>query len=108
MHGDMIDWEYELVKKEFPETRYFGAACEFGTFGESILAGARSLRITVFKNQANLFGGNPAALAWVEQEYRELYLPSAPDWYEKAQADARQTFDGVLGTEGYLSAGKGR
>jgi hypothetical protein len=102
MNGDMIDWEYELVKKEFPGTHYFGAACEFGTFGETILAGARSLRITIFKNQANLFGGNPETLKWVEQEYRELYLPSAPDWFVKAQSDARQTFNGVLGTEGYL------
>jgi hypothetical protein len=102
MNGDMIDWEYELVTKEFPGRHYFGAACEFGTFGESILAGARSLRITIFKNQANLFGGQPAALKWVEQEYHELYLPSAPAWFAKAQADARQTFDGILGAEGYL------
>lgn len=102
MQGDMIDWEYELVKQNFPQTHYFGAACEFGTFGESILAGARSLRITSFKNRANMFGGNPAALAWVEQEYRELYLPSEPAWFEKAQSDARQTFDGILGAEEYF------
>jgi hypothetical protein len=104
MHGDMIDWEYELVKREFPSARYFGAACEFGTFGASLLAGARSLRITIFKNQANLFGGNPATLEWVEREYRELYLPSAPAWFDKALADARQTFDGVLAAEKFLAA----
>jgi hypothetical protein len=102
MHGDMIDWEYELVKKEFPQTHYFGATCEFGTFGESILAGARSLRITIFKNQANQFGIKTTSAAWVEQEYRELYCPAGPAWFEKAQSDARQTLDGVLGAEGYL------
>ena len=102
MNGDMIDWEYDLVKKEFPGTHYFGATCEFGTFGEFLLAGARSLRITIFKNQANQFGGQPGALKWIEQEYRELYLPSAPDWFVKAQSDARQTFNGVLGAEGFL------
>jgi hypothetical protein len=102
MQGDMIDWEYALVKQNFPDAHFFGATCEFGTFGESLLAGARSLRITIFKNQVNLFGASPATRAWVDQEYRELYLPSEPAWFEKAQSDARQTFDGVLKAEGYL------
>jgi hypothetical protein len=102
MQGDMLDWEYELVRKEFPTAKIFAAACEFGTFGESILAGARSLQITVFKNQANLFGGNPFTLDWVGQEYRELYRPAEPAWFEKAQANARQTFDGILKAEGYI------
>ena len=102
MNGDMIDWEYDLVKREFPSAHFFGAACEFGTFGESLLAGARSLQITVFKNRANQFGGQPATLKWVENEYRELYLPSEPAWFEKALADARQTFAGVLGAEKFF------
>jgi hypothetical protein len=102
MQGDMIDWEYELVNKEFPQAHFFGATCEFGTFGESMLAGARSLRITVFKNRLNQFGADTSSAAWAEQEYRELYCPAEPAWLTKAQADARQTFDGILGTEGYL------
>jgi len=103
MQGDMIDWEYQLVRKEFPGARIFAATCEFGTFGESILAGARSLRITIFKNQVNLFGASPATRAWVEQEYRELYLPAEPKWFEKVRADAQQTFEGVLGAEGFFN-----
>jgi hypothetical protein len=102
MNGDMIDWEYELVKQEFPDAQIFAAACEFGTYGESLLAGVRSLRITIFKNQVNLFGANPAASNWVDQEYRELYLPSEPGWFEKALSDARHTFEGVLKAEGYI------
>jgi len=102
MHGDMIDREYDLIKKELSQTHYFGATCEFGTFGKSILVRARSLRITVFKNQAHLFGGHPATLAWVERKYRELYLTSAHAWLVKAQSDARQTFDGILGAEEYI------
>jgi hypothetical protein len=104
MNGDMIDWEYELVETEYPGAHYFGATCEFGTFGESILDGARSLRITVFKNQANLFGGDAETLKWVEQEYRELYLPSAPDWFATALTNARQAFEGILGAEGFIQA----
>ena len=102
MHGDMIDWEYGLVQREFPQARFFGAACEFGTFGDSLLSGARSWRITIFKNQANLYGTNPAAQEWVDREYCELYLPSEPAWFENAQADARQTFNGILTAEGYI------
>jgi len=102
MQGDMIDWEYKLVEKEFPAAHYFGATCEFGSFGESILAGARSLRITVFKNQLNQFGADKTSAAWVEQEYRELYCPAEPGWFTKVQADARQTFNGILGAEGFL------
>lgn len=96
MQGDMTDWEYQMVAKEFPGAKFFGAACEFGTFGEGILAGARSLRVTVFKNQVNQRGASPAACRWVEAEYRELYLPAEPAWLQKALADARQTFEAFL------------
>ncbi len=96
MKGDMTDWEYQLVEKEFPEAQFFGAACEFGTFGESILAGARSLRITIFKNQLNQHGASAKTAAWVENEYRALYLPAEAAWFEKAISDARQTFNHVF------------
>ncbi|MCS6994084.1 MAG: M14 family metallopeptidase, partial [Anaerolineales bacterium] len=93
MQGDMTDWEYQLVEREFPSAKFFGAACEFGTFGEGILAGARSLRVTIFKNQVNQHGASSAAAGWVNAEYRELYLPSEPAWLAKAMSDARQTFE---------------
>ncbi|PWH12078.1 MAG: hypothetical protein DDG60_14855 [Anaerolineae bacterium] len=96
MQGDMTDWEYQMVAKEFPGTKFFGAACEFGTFGEGILAGARSLRVTIFKNQLNQHGASRAAACWVNAEYRELYLPTEPAWLQKALADARQTFEAFM------------
>jgi predicted deacylase len=96
MKGDMTDWEYQMVEKEFPGANFFGAACEFGTFGDSILQGARSLRITVFKNQLNQHGASAKTAAWVENEYRELYLPTEAAWFEKAMSDARQTFNGIF------------
>lgn len=96
MKGDMTDWEYQMVEKEFPGANFFGAACEFGTFGASILQGARSLRITILKNQLNQHGASAKTAAWVENEYRELYLPAASAWFEKAMSDARQTFNAVF------------
>jgi hypothetical protein len=96
MQGDMIDWEYRLVKREYPLAKFFAATCEFGTFGDSILQATRSLRITILKNQLNQHGASPQAADWVEREYRELYLPSESAWLEKALADARRVFTAVI------------
>jgi hypothetical protein len=97
MQGDMIDWEYQLVKKEFPGVKFFAATCEFGTYGDSTLQAARSLRITILKNQLNQQGGSEQAKKWVAREFRELYLPSDPVWLDKALADARKVYDAVVG-----------
>lgn len=102
IQGDMIDWEYSWMAQNHPSARFFAATCEFGTYGDSTLAALRSLRTTVFKNQVNHFGASPADQAWVDAEYRELYLPSEPEWFAKAQTDARQTFEGVLKAEGFV------
>jgi len=99
MHGDMNDWEYELVKNEYPKASIFAANFEFGTYGSSILAGARSLRITILKNQKDQFGASKTTGEWIDGEYRELYLPQEPGWYDKAWQDARRAFRGILTAE---------
>jgi hypothetical protein len=83
IQGDMIDWEYNLAAAEFPGMKFFGATCEFGTYGDSILQAARSLRITILKNRLKQYGGSREASRWVEREYRELYLPTEQAWLEK-------------------------
>ncbi|MBU2610415.1 MAG: hypothetical protein KJ606_05650 [Chloroflexi bacterium] len=42
------------------------------------------------------------ARKWIEAEFLEFYAPSEPAWLEKAKADARQAFEGILKAEGYL------
>ncbi len=100
--GDMTDFVYDLVKEEFPDGKVYSATFEFGTFGDSLLAGIRSLRAVVFENRLYEYGGNQPAQKWVKREFDELYVPSDPEWFEKAKADARQAFEGILGVEGYL------
>jgi hypothetical protein len=39
---------------------------------------------------------------WLGHEFDELFYPTEPSWFEKAQADARQAFEGILKAEGYL------
>ncbi len=96
MQGDMIDWEYRLAAREFPQTKFFAATCEFGTYGDSMLQAARSLRITILKNQLNRHGGSQQAAEWVNREFRELYIPSEPAWLEKALIDARCVLNTIV------------
>ena len=63
----------------------------------SILQAARSLRITILKNQLNQHGGSEQASGMGRAEFRELYLPSEPAWLVKALADARVVFEAVVG-----------
>jgi predicted deacylase len=102
MHGDMNDWEYEYVRKKLPRASIFAANFEFGTYGNSFLAEARSLRITILKNQKDRYGSPEKTGEWVDREYRELYLPQESGWYEKVWQDARQGFNGILTAEGIL------
>jgi hypothetical protein len=78
------------------------ATCEFGTFGDGTLDVIRSLYTTVFENRFFQHKGSQAAEKWVIREYGELFTPTAPEWFEKAQQDARQAFGGILKAEGYL------
>lgn len=103
MHGDMNDWEYELVREKFPLASIFAANFEFGTYGNSFLAEARSLRITILKNQKDQFGSPEKTGVWVDREYRELYLPQESAWYDKVWQDARQGFNGILAVEGIIN-----
>jgi hypothetical protein len=104
IQGDMIDYVYTLVGEEFPEVGLYATSFEFGTLGDSLPAALRSLRAVVFENRMHRFGaGNQGVREWVEGEFRELYVPQEERWRAAAVADARQAFEGILGTEGFLS-----
>ncbi len=96
IQGDMIDWEYSLAEAEFPGMNYFAATCEFGTFGDSGLQAARSLRATIHWNQLKHHGGDSQSADWIRREYHELYLPSDPAWLEKAVLATRRIFASVV------------
>jgi len=102
IQGDMIDYLYTVMREEFPGKRFYATTFEFGTFGESLWDNIRELRTMIFENRAHWFGARPSARAWLVREFDELYYPTEPAWFEKAQADARQAFAGVLKAEGYI------
>ena len=97
--GDMGEYVYHLRDAEFPDKKAFACGFEFGTFGESLPALIRSLRITVLENQLRHHGAvSPQAEEQIHAEYEELFFPAEEKWREKALADCRQAFEGIFTT----------
>jgi hypothetical protein len=102
-HGDMTEYFYELRKDKFPDKHLFSCAFEFGTYGESLIARIRSLRTMVFESQLQAYGAkDPQAAEKIRREFQELYFPAEQKWREKAVADGRQAFQGILTAYGML------
>lgn len=96
-HGDMTAYFYELRNAKFPNKHVLSCAFEFGTFGASIPTRIRSLRAMVFESQLRAYGAkDPQTGAKIRREFRELYFPAELKWREKAVADCRQAFEGIL------------
>ncbi len=104
MQGDMIDYVYTLVGEEFPEVDLYATSFEFGTLGDSLSAGVRLLRTLILENQMHWSGTrSQRAQERIERDFAEMHYPTEARWREKAVADARQAFEGILGAEGFLS-----
>jgi len=104
IRGDMIDFVYRLVAEEFPGKRLYSTSFEFGTFGDTTLAALRSMRATILENQLHWNGAQGKAdRATVLEEFGELFAPTEARWRDKAIADARQAFEGILKDQGYFS-----
>ncbi len=103
IQGDMVDWVYRLHEVEFPAKRLYSAAFEFGTLGDSLTASIRSMRAIILENRAYWFGTlNPGDERLVKTEFQVLFSPKEGVWREKAVADARQAFEGILTAESYF------
>lgn len=96
-HGDMTEYFYRLQNEKYPDKHAFSCAFECGTYGESILQEARSLRTMVFESQLYAYGTkNKKTEEKVRHEFEELYFPAELKWREKALADGRQAFEGIF------------
>lgn len=102
--GDMIDWEYQTSRREWPSGHLYAAAFEFGTVGESIGAILRSLMTMILENQAYWHGAPAGARQQIERDFEALFFPRSPQWQTKAVADARLAFEGILHAEGFIAA----
>jgi hypothetical protein len=103
MQGDMVDWLYKYRQASGLDGRFYGAAFEFGTIGESIHHEVISLWNMIFENQAYRHGSlKEETRRKVEKTLLEMYFPSEEKWREKALADCSQAFSGILRAEGYI------
>lgn len=97
IHGDMTSFTYQLRDAEFPGKEIFACAFEFGTYGGSLLHRIHSLRTMVFESQLHWHGAkNETTAQQIRREFKELYFPAETKWHQKAFADGRQAFDGIL------------
>lgn len=104
IRGDVVDGLYALARSEAPHTRFYGAAFEFGTLGDSWPAKIRSMQTMILANQLRHHGAGTAAVRTVVQRrFEALYVPSAASWRDKALADGRRAFEGILRAEGLLA-----
>lgn len=105
IRGDVVDGLYSLAREAFPRTHFYGGTFEFGTLGDSLLNKIRSMQTMVLANQLRHHGAKDAAVREVVlRRFEALYVPEALAWREKALADARRAFEGVLRAEGFLEA----
>jgi predicted deacylase len=95
--GDISAYTYHLQETEFPEKTVLATCFEFGTFGESLLAGIRSLRAEIMHKQLlNHDAKNEKIARTIRKEFEQLFFPAEVRWREKALADGRQAFEGIL------------
>jgi hypothetical protein len=95
--GDMAEYVYRLRDAEFPGKKVFAGGFEFGTFGDSLPALIKSLRITMLENQLRHHGAvSEKAEEQVREAYQELFFPKETRWREKALADGQQALEGIL------------
>ena len=101
--GDISEYFYQLKNEKFPEKKFYSAAFEFGTYGDSLLAQIRSMQTLSLENRMFHYGATTeAARAAVRRDYEELFAPSDILWWVKAVKDGRQAFDGILNYYGVL------
>ncbi len=102
IHGDMSDHFLKFLKSNHPDKKFYVGGFEFGTYGDSLWQGIRSLRTTALEHTLRWHGGSEAARQWMRREYDELFLPADSKWREKAVMDARVAFHGIFSAEGFL------
>lgn len=100
IHGEMADYIYLVANRS--NRKIYSAAFEFGTYGNGLLQGARSLLTTITANQLFNYQTSLNSIHWISRDYDELYFPSEPTWLDAAIKNGRQAFKGILEAEGFI------
>ena len=104
MHGDMIDYLYQVVEESYPDRYFYGTCFEFGTYGDSFIAVLKSLKAMIDENCFYHHGApGKGAAAKAERAFAGLFYPEEAHWRKKAAEDGRRAFSGILKAEGFIS-----
>jgi hypothetical protein len=97
INGDMIDYVYKMVARDFPGKSFYSTAFEYGTVGDQLMNGIWALRTMIFENQAYHHGtGSKMEMDEVKNDLMEMFCPALPAWREIAQDNTRQAYDGIF------------
>jgi hypothetical protein len=99
INGDMIDYVYKLMARDFPGKSFYSTAFEFGTSGNQTMNAIWSLQTMILENQAYQYGtGSQAEMDEIKNDLMEMFCPSPQAWREIALDNARQAFNGIFKT----------
>lgn len=103
INGDMVQAISDLGQGHPGAKIDFACSFEFGTYGDGLLARAKSLAAMILESQNYSY---PAISQRTEQKvrqiFKELYFPSEPAWRQKALQDGYAAFKGILSAYQYI------
>lgn len=101
IEGDITDYSYKLIKEKFDVDDYYACAFEFGTIGDSLINGIKSIK--AIKNENTFYHHNlqegftdKSIEKWVKDDFLDLFYPSQEKWREKAIQDFDKALTGIL------------
>ena len=101
--GDMIDFLYMLIAREFKDKQFYSTTLEFGTYGDSIISALKSLQVIIEENRLYRYGVKyDKDKKNIRKNFLNLFAPTSEEWRSKAIKDFRQGLNGILTSEGFI------
>ena len=92
--GDMVSYLTTLLR---PDQKSLALTAEFGTIGSGLLNQIKTLNRLVLENQGFHHGYESEALrVGVDRDFRELFLPTDPQWRRSVLTKSRYVFTKIF------------
>ena len=105
INGDMIDYVYQFMARDWPQKKFFATCFEFGTLGDKTAANIKGLQTLISENQAFHYGTlKQKDMDKIKTDFMEMFFPSEEAWRKIALDNARQAFNGIFKTWGIIGS----
>ncbi len=92
--GDTTEYFYSIIDSN---KELYATCFEFGTLGDSLMAGIKSLKFTVEENRNNKYPtNNKTTQKIIDAQYMEMFFPSSTEWRTSAISSFTDAMNGVL------------